>query len=84
MLSASSSALASFKSAVAKPSVNHASGARVAARSEQARLRAASKFLIKFIKKLLGLLKVARIETLSEPVVDFGEHSAGFIAAVLI
>jgi hypothetical protein len=72
--------LASLRSAISRPSVNN-SGARVAARSEQASLRAASKFLIKFIEKLLGLLKVARIESLGEPVVDFSEHVMRLLAA---
>src|SRR6516165_3546903 len=82
-VSSSSSALASFRSAVSKPSVNHTSRARAAACSEQASLRAPSRFLIKFIEKLLGLFQISGVEAFGEPVVDFGEHRARFFALAL-
>src|SRR5690349_16309818 len=36
-----------------------------------------------FIKQCLGVLQVGAVEPLGEPAVDFAEHSACFVAAVL-
>ena len=43
-----------------------------------------SKFLIKFIEKLLGVLQVAGIETLGEPIPDFGKHRTRLITTTLL
>ena len=36
-----------------------------------------------FLQQRLGVFKVRRVETLSEPVVDFSEHRARFVQAAL-
>jgi hypothetical protein len=55
----------------------------VAARSEQASLRAASRRSLELIVKSLGVFEIARVEAFGEPVVDFGERRTRFVTTAL-
>jgi hypothetical protein len=37
-----------------------------------------------FVQQRLGVFQVRGVEALGEPVVDFGQHRAGFVAAICI
>ena len=41
------------------------------------------RLLVQFVEQRLGFLQVGGVEALGEPVVDFGEHRARFVADVL-
>jgi hypothetical protein len=46
--------------------------------------RLVNRLCVQFLQQRLGVLQISGVEALGEPVVDFGEHAARLVAAILL